>query len=110
MAGTIVCRETVVRNESGMTLPFSFLPPHGVTLQDGETFSWPGDLEAALQKNLRKLRAYHACLLNGYLVLIQSPSAYIEDEVTHDIKILGIASGSVEVDDPCTGAATSSAI
>ncbi len=105
----ITCRYTIVRNESGLTLPFSFLPPHGVTLKDGQTFSWPGNLEDVLQRNLRKLRAYHACLLNGMLTLVRSPGGYIEDRTTHAIKVLGLSSGSVMVEDPCTGGAVSSA-
>lgn len=67
---------TVVRNASGGTKTFGFLPPHGRALADGAELSVAGDLIDQLQKRgNRFIDAFNAAVDAGDLVVVSLPSA-----------------------------------
>lgn len=56
--------ETVLKNISGKTLFFSFVPKHGKRLEDGETVTVKGDIDVLLAGNKRKQDALANALTN----------------------------------------------
>lgn len=63
--------QTVVTNTSGNTLVIGWLPPHGKTLENGESVTIPGDLVSQMKTggrtNKRKYAAYLRALTNKYV-------------------------------------------
>lgn len=68
--------ETVIRNATGGTRFFGFLPPHGKRLANGETFTFPGDLEALLMPvtKRRQRDSYLRALGDGSIQLLKTPT------------------------------------
>jgi len=66
---------TIVRNTSGSTMTFSFLPPHGRTLTAGQEYSFAGDIQTRLgtggRINKRKFDAFKAAILAGNITVRQ---------------------------------------
>lgn len=59
---------TTVRNVSGKTLTFGFLPPHGKTLDDNEEYTFAGDIQQYLT-SARKVNAFKNAIEDGLLVV-----------------------------------------
>lgn len=76
--------ETVIRNATGGTRFFGFLPPHGKRLANGETFTFPGNLEALLMSNTKKRQrdSYLRALGDGSLRLLKIPAPVYFDATT----------------------------
>ena len=66
---------TVIKNVSGVTMSFSFLPPHGLTLEDDEQVSIPGDYPNALAllKRKRKFKALEDAVAASRLEIVSRP-------------------------------------
>lgn len=109
MADT-TCEQTKVRNMTGKTAFFGFLPPRGKRLTPGEEYSFDGDLRqffAAVTKKRYRVSLYNA-LKNRDLVIVSSPAQHYYDADLDVTKILTIVNGTVTVADPCTGGYSSS--
>lgn len=102
------CLETKVRNVSGKTLSFGYLPPHGRRLAAGEELSFFGNLVDLLSRNKRKRSALVRDLEAGRLVIVETPSQHYFDLTDDVTKVLGVDAGAVEVNDPCWGEYSSS--
>lgn len=91
------CHETVVRNATGGTRFFGFLPPHGKRLANGETFTYPGDLEALLMSNTKKRQrdSYLRALGDGSLQLLRTPSPIYFDAVYEQGRTMEVSNGVV---------------
>jgi hypothetical protein len=88
---------TTVRNISGTTLRFSFLPPHGVELADGDTYSWTGGLTdiggAAGQESASRTRAHRALqssLDTGLLEVVSTPTPVFFDPTAAKPQVLTV--------------------
>jgi hypothetical protein len=69
---------TTIRNISGVTKTFSFLPPHGKRLADNAEAVIAGDINDYFTNNLRKQKAFKKALENGWLLVsLNIPSAEI---------------------------------
>lgn len=96
---------TVVRNISGATRFFGYLPPFGVTLADRDDVEVKGDLLALLSAPNKKteLDAYLADIAADRIVVVQSPTPSYYDATTTRVRELTIANGVVTVSDPEAG-------
>jgi hypothetical protein len=78
---------------------FGFLPPHGRKLSDTETFTCYGDIRQAIINHdrvtsRRNILAFEHALDQGWLTIIQTPGAIIENPDAPDTpKILQAAAG-----------------
>lgn len=103
--------QTKVRNTSGKTLAFSYLPPHGKSLADGEEATFDGDLLALLSSNprfKRKLAAFKADLASGRLALVNTPAPHAFDATLDITKVIGVDNGAVVATNPSWGTYSSS--
>src|SRR5512144_3122368 len=89
---------TVLKNISGSRMTFSFLPPHGQTLDDDEEIEIPGDVVAAIGRSARnpsrKIAAYFAALDDSLLSVVSTPSPVLVDTVAGTSLQLKITSGT----------------
>lgn len=105
MARTSTDIQTTVKNTSGGTLHFGFLPPHGRTLTDGEEVTFDGDLTAALYQGggrsvNRRSAALKAALVAGDLAIVSSPPPVLRDDVTEEARTLSFDDGGLELRNP----------
>jgi hypothetical protein len=103
------CLYSTVKNVSGVSKTFGFLPPHGRTLDNDEEFTVFGDIRQNLGGNQggersvqrRANAAFEAAVESGDLEILQTPSPILQDTVTDAPKMLRLASGSLSAVDPC---------
>ncbi len=103
------CLYSTVKNVSGTTKIFGFLPPHGRELADDEEFTVFGDIRQALGGNQggersvqkRAHDAFDAAIANGDLIIVNSPSVILEDTVTNVTQMLTRANGTLSSVAPC---------
>lgn len=109
MADTL-CFYSKVRNMSGARKAFSFLPPHGKTLDPGEEYSFPGRLDSifATPSKAWQLRKVLDILATGDLVLVQDPAPRVFDLTLDATKVLTSVNGTVTASNPCEGGYSSS--
>ena len=95
---------TVLRNTSGQSRKFGFIPPHGKELQPGDEVEIVGDVRTAIlgvgRKNRRQLKSFEDALANGDLMIVDTPDVYLEDTDNGDIKVLQLFNGTLGVVDP----------
>lgn len=105
------CLETKVRNMTGKTATFGFLPPHGKTLTAGQEYTFFGDLTSLLQSSTsgRKRTAFENSLKNGDIVVVSGPTPFLYDATLDVTKTVSVVNDSVVTADPC-GVAYSSSI
>lgn len=65
---------TLVKNTSGITKIFGFLPPHGRTLTADETAEFIGDIYSSIAANTRKLQAFQRSVAATDLTILSTPS------------------------------------
>lgn len=105
-----LCHTTKVRNLTGKTAFFGFLPPRGKRLKAGETYVFDGDLRqfyASITKKRYRTSLLNA-LKNRHLAIESTPSQHVYDATLDVTKILTVVNGSLVIADPCTGAYSSS--
>jgi hypothetical protein len=97
--------KTVIRNTSGSTRFFAFLPPHGAELAHNQDFSYPGDLFAVLsgKGSRRDFDALAAEVNAGRIQVLQTPVAVRFDTAAGRVRQVNINAGSVAVADPEAG-------
>lgn len=102
------CLMTTVRNTSGATRTFSFLPPHGRDLANNEEFSVYGDMFAAIQRanpiaSKRHVDAYIDAIAsdNKTLTVLRTPSPIFWDDVLGTPHLISLENLTLVVRDPC---------
>lgn len=99
------CLYSVVRNISGATMNFPFLPPHGKELDDDEELSIFGNLLEAVNRGdrfgARNMDSLESALAQGFLEIRQTPAPIVLDLTTDETKMLTVDNGSLVIDDPC---------
>ena len=106
MSMDTTCVYSVVRNVSGQTKNFTFLPPHGRELADQEEYAIFGSiLEAVSRSNdrfgARFPDALEAALEAGDLEIRTLPKPILIDEGTLETKMITLQAGSLVLEDPC---------
>lgn len=106
MAMDTTCVFSVVRNVSGQSKNFPFLPPHGKELADQEEYSIFGSvLEAVTRSNDRDGNRFNndleAALERGDLEIRTLPKPILLDESLLVTKMITLQGGSLVLEDPC---------
>ena len=98
---------TTVKNVSGSAQNFSFLPPHGVRLADGATYTFFGsltDIGGAAGQEASSRSRYHKALQyaieQGLLEVVQTSQPIFEDLTTEEPKVLTVDDGVLAAADP----------
>lgn len=100
------CLYTYVKNISGERRTFSFLPPHGVTLDNDEEYGFLGEPSLAVsrgdyRRGAKYLAAFKASVARGDLAVVSTPSPVIVDATTDASKVVRVNNGVLGVVDPC---------
>jgi hypothetical protein len=103
------CLYSTVKNISGTSKIFGFLPPHGRTLAVDEEFTVFGDVRQGLGGNRgsdrsvsrRDNAAFEASIESGDLEILSTPSPVLQDIATELPKMLQLSSGTLSTVDPC---------
>lgn len=105
MLCTTLTTHTTVKNISGGTKRFGFLPPHGMELAADEEVAVFGDIREAVNRGdrfgKRWMDALANALENNELDIVNSPAPIFYDETLDNSKILVVDNGAVALDDPC---------
>ncbi len=102
------CLYSTVKNVSGGTKKFTFLPPHGRELAAGEEFTVIGDIVEAVIRgervtSQRNLNALEEAVRgdNPTLDIIKTPNPIIYDPINNYSKMLVVEGGVLGYNDPC---------
>lgn len=100
------CLYSTVRNDSGKSKFFAYLPPHGRELDASEEFSVLGELTPAIIRNQRvtsqrHLAAFANDVENHVLAIVKTPNPILYDEAKDESKMLRLNNESLGVADPC---------
>ena len=106
MSMDTTCLFSVVRNISGGTKNFPWLPPHGRELTDNEEYSIFGSvLEAVSRSNDRFGARFNddleGALERGDIEIVTLPKPILLDEGTLATKMITLQAGSLVLEDPC---------
>lgn len=108
------CLYSTVKNTSGGTKRFGFLPPHGVQLAaDGEYTVFGNILEALVRSDRaterRNFQAFSAALDRGDITIVATPAPVLVSP-NGTIRIIRVAdNGTLSSTDPCWDASDSEA-
>ena len=98
------CLYTKVKNISGGTRTFCYLPPHGRTLTADQEFSFIGGLTEGILMNRRPSRilaSLEADLIANRLAVISSPSPVLYDATDDRSAMLKLDNERLYSIDPC---------
>ena len=109
MAIDTTCLYSTVKNVSGGTRTFGFLPPHGRTLANNEEFTVFGDIRHSLGGNQGRERsvqrrahiAFEAAVESGELEIVNTPHLILQDVTTNLPRMIQVNSGVLSSLDPC---------
>ena len=106
MAQYTDCLYSTVKNTSGATRYFGFLPPHGRELANNEEHSVVGDIFDAITRGERGTAQRHIdaavkAIEDGDMVLIKTSAAILVDEDSDTSHVIQLVGGNLEVDEPC---------
>lgn len=100
---------TTVKNISGVTKSFSFLPPHGVRLAPNATYTFFGNITdlggAAGQEPASRRRTHKAlqsALQNGVLEIVQTSQPILHDAGLDAPRVLTLSNGTIIPINPST--------
>jgi len=98
----IDCINTKVRNMSGHSAVFGFLPPHGKKLEAGEEYTFFGSVENLLSRitSGRKRAGFTAAVQSGDLVVVSGPTPILYDATLDVSKTIQLANGTFSPVDP----------
>ncbi len=103
------CLYSTVKNTSGGSKTFGFLPPHGHKLAANEEFTVFGDVRQAMFGNRgsersvarRDIMAFENAIARGDLQIISTPSPILQDVSTGISRMLQSDDGVLSAIDPC---------
>ncbi len=90
---------TLIKNTSGATKTFSFIPPHGKRLADDEETSVLGDIVLRLSST-RAREAYESAVASVEITVRHTPAPIIVDDDDDLPKQLTVDAGTVAGEDP----------
>lgn len=107
------CIYSVVKNTSGATRKFGFLPPHGVELAANEEYTVFGNiLEALVRGDRGSERRHHQAFAKALdredLTIVRTPAPILKDATTGATKALRLNNGTLGTVDPCWTATSDS--
>lgn len=106
MSQTNTSLVTVVKNMSGASRFFGFLPPHGKRLAANASASVTGDL--LTQINARQQTALYNSLIAGDIEIVKTPAPHLYDATRSEIRVLKLNNNTLGHQDPSWVPAASS--
>lgn len=105
MAAKSACLYSVVKNTSGATKKFGFLPPHGRELANNEEYTVFGNIAESVNRgewvtSKRHRDALDAALVAGTLEVIETPCIILYDETLDVSKALELDNSALADVDP----------
>tara|TARA_R110002020_G_scaffold16515_8_gene58278 strand:- start:5534 stop:5866 length:333 start_codon:yes stop_codon:yes gene_type:complete len=103
----LTCLYSTVKNISGGTLKFGFLPPHGRSLADDGEFTVFGNILDAVANGFdratsrRSVLAFENAIDDGKLEIVNTPAPILKDATLADGFMIVLDNGTLGVDDPC---------
>ena len=103
----LTCLYSTVKNISGGTLKFGFLPPHGRSLADDGEFTVFGNILDAVANGFdratsrRSVLAFESAVDTGKLEIVNTPAPILKDATLADGFMIVLDNGTLSVDDPC---------
>jgi hypothetical protein len=107
MAYSTACLFSTVKNISGGSRTFGFLPPHGRKLAANEEFSVFGNILEAIQTGIdrnasrRNITAFQSALANGTLEIIKTPNPILLNGVGQSKMVRIDRANNLSLSDPC---------
>lgn len=99
------CLVSTLKNTSGGTKKFGFIPPHGKELAADEEINVFGDIKEAVNRGdrygSRNMNALLDALDSGDISIVSTPLPIAYDETLAASKVIGIDNGSLSLADPC---------
>jgi hypothetical protein len=99
------CLVTVLKNTSGRTRKFSFIPPHGKELAANEEVNVVGDILEAVNRGdrfgNRPVQGLLNALDDGSMEIVSTPAPIVYDETLGTSHTLGVDNGSLSISSPC---------
>jgi len=114
MPQTTECLQSTVKNTSGGSLKFSFLPPHGRELANNAELTIDGHLIEAIRRtggyvaSQRHIAGLKAALAAGDIEIKSTPNPVFYDPTNVESKMLKIDAGVLYAADGCWLAGSSS--
>jgi len=101
--GNDCCHKSTIRNISGETRTFAFLPGHShKSLADGEERSFNGDVrETISRRSKRGFTAMVNAIEDGRMDILRTPNPIVYDHTADEPRMLKLAGGTVTWVDPC---------
>jgi hypothetical protein len=100
----MACLKTVVKNTSGKTVFFAWVPPHGASLDNGDTVEIDGDILNAIGRSHRNaqrmVEAFISDLDNGYVAIVSKPNPILYDATAEDTVQIAVDDSTVNVEAP----------
>jgi hypothetical protein len=105
---TTASQYSILKNTSGATRFFGYLPNHGKTLTANQDYTFFGDIWGRMGQgdgriNERKRASFEADLLAGNIEIINSSMPVYYDAAGTAVKIVKISSGVLSADNPSWG-------
>jgi hypothetical protein len=101
----MTCLYSTLKNISGGTTKFPFVPPHGVELDADEEVTVFGDIREAVNRGDRSGRinmdSLKAALQEQWIEIRNTPAPILTDLTSDANKMLTLDDGSLAVADPC---------
>jgi hypothetical protein len=105
----LTCLYSTVKNISGGTLKFGFLPPHGRSLADDGEFTVFGNILDAVANGFdratsrRSILAFESAIDTGKLEVVNTPAPILKDATLTAAGgfMIVLDNGTLGVDDPC---------
>lgn len=101
---SLPCLYTTVKNISGASMHFGFLPPHGVTLADDAELSLPGDLTTRLasqHNGARQFAALESALTAQLVSITKTPAVILYDPADANSNQLALYDDALGLVTPC---------
>ena len=96
---------STIKNTSGESRYFDFLPPHGVTLADDEELQLIGDIRNTITigkefgQAQRTIKAFEQAVADGDLTIVSIAPMVLQDAATGNSKLLVLSGGLLSVTD-----------
>ena len=103
----LTCLYSTVKNISGGTMKFGFLPPHGRSLADDGEFTVFGNILDAVANGFdratsrRSVIAFESAIDGGKLEIVNTPAPILKDATLLDGFMIVLDNGTLGIDDPC---------
>lgn len=103
----LTCLYSTVKNISGGTLKFGFLPPHGRELADDGEFTVFGSVLDCVANGFdratsqRQIAGFERAIDQAKIEIVNTPTPILKDVTLGDGFMIVLDNGSLSVDDPC---------